>query len=322
MTDRAPGTIGLRPTRTAGAALAAVGALAGLVGCAAPVPPPAAPPPPVSTPGGYQAMLTETDRSIGDALAQVGRTPSLDQLAQQVLSTAGVVSAAGEQLRNSGPVPATVNQDNNTLIDGLHQFAEQLAYLSQQINGHAICTAPVALRAISTAPSTPGLRAVAGDLAAARGDRPAYHWGQSLPPAQDQTNRTLPNGAVVLDRRAGASGDGVLEVRNDGAADAVVMLSRGGSTLLSLAVSGGRTGRVDGVPDGDYDLFYTVGGDWDTGLSAFSRDCEFHRFTSPTTFTTRPAAGGSAYTIQTITLRGAADDSADTTQVLPDGLPR
>jgi len=77
--------------------------------------------------------------------------------------------------------------------------------------------------------------------------------------------------------------------------------------VVSSAVNAGQSARLDGVPDGNYDLYYTLGQDWDAGLATFSRHCEFHRFTTPTSFSTRPVTGGSAYTVQSIVLTGQDD---------------
>jgi hypothetical protein len=280
-----------------------------LAGCAHPTaapggPPaaPATPAPPVDTPDGYQKLLDQTNDELAAALAAVGAAPSLAALDQAVLTAAGVASSASERLTSSGPVPATVSEDNAALAGTLRQFGRELAYLSQQINVQVICAGPTALAAISSAPSMPALRAAAASLGTPRGDRPAYHWGSALPPATDAPRMPLRNGAVLVDRRNGASGDGVLRASNDGGADAVLLLARGGAVVVSLAVTAGQSAQLDGVPDGDYDLYYTAGQDWNAALATFSRRCEFHRFTTPTTFRTNPVPGGSAYTVQSIAL--------------------
>jgi hypothetical protein len=288
-----------------------------VTGCARP-----APPPPPPAPLDYQSVLTETDRAIGQAFAEVRTAQTPDALAQRVLDAAGAVSAAGKRLDDDDPGPAAVSRDNAELAAGLRRLGHELGYLSRRVGQHVICTGPVALRAISTAPSMAELREVAADLADPHGDRPAYHWGQALPPAQDQTHHNVPNGTVLLDRR-GAGGDGVLEVRNDGPLDAVVLLARDGATVLAVAVSAGASTTVSGIPDGGYQVFYTAGSDWDRQLNRFGRQCEFHQVSGPTTFTTRPAAQGhTAYTVQTITIHGAGAAAPDTVETPAEALPR
>jgi hypothetical protein len=300
--------------------------LAGLLavaGCGSPpgpsVPPPA-PSAPVDTPDGYQSMLNQTDDQLAAAFTAIGQARSLEALEQTVLEGAGAASAASERLTTSGPVPASVSADNAALAAGLRQFGRELAYLSQQINQRAICAGPTALTAISTAPAMPDLRVVGTQLATPHSDRPAYRWGRALPPPHDAVHSQLHNGALLVDRRAGAGGDGVLRVRNNATKDAVLLLGKAGAVVVSMAVNAGQSARLDGVPDGDYDLYYTLGQDWDAGLTTFSRHCEFHRFTTPTSFSTRPVTGGSAYTVQSIVLTGQ-DDSPGATGPDPAAAP-
>ncbi|HEX4246415.1 MAG TPA: hypothetical protein VH008_01005 [Pseudonocardia sp.] len=308
-----------------GAVLAIVAALlVVLAGCtssgAAPssvAAPPTIPAPSVTTPDGYQVMLDQTNAQLAAALAEIGRAPTLAVLDQSVLSAAGVASAASERLTTSGPVPATVSGDNAALAAGLRQFGRELAYLSQQVDLHAICAGPVALTAISTAPSMPGLRAVATSLGTLRTDRPAFRWGAALPAAANSVEHRLRNGQVLVDRRAGTTGDGVLQVRDQGTKDGVVLLAKGGALVASMAVTAGRSAQLAGVPDGDYDLFYTIGRDWNGPLATFSRHCEFHRFTTPTTFTTSAVSGGSAYTVQSIVLNTGTDTANPDSPVDP-----
>jgi hypothetical protein len=300
--------------------------LAGLLavaGCGSPpgpsVPPPA-PATPVDTPDGYQSMLNQTDDQLAAAFTAIGQARSLEALEQTVLEGAGAASAASERLTTSGPVPASVSGDNAALAAGLRQFGRELAYLSQQINQRAICAGPTALTAISTAPAMPDLRVVGTQLGTPHSDRPAYRWGRALPPPHDAVHSQLHNGALLVDRRAGAGGDGVLRVRNNATKDAVLLLAKAGAVVVSMAVNAGQSARLDGVPDGDYDLYYTLGQDWDAGLTTFSRHCEFHRFTTPTSFSTRPVTGGSAYTVQSIVLTGQ-DDSPGATGPDPAAAP-
>jgi hypothetical protein len=299
--------------------------LVALAGCASPgaapssvAAPPTSPAPSVATPDGYQFMLNQTDAQLSASLAAIGKAPTLGVLDQTVLSAAGVASAASERLTSSGPVPTNVSGDNAALATGLRQFGRELAYLSQQIDLHAICAGPVALTAISTAPSMPGLRAVATSLGTLRSDRPAFRWGGTLPAATNSVEHRLHNGQVLVDRRAGATGDGVLQVRDQGTKDGVVLLAKGGALVASMAVNAGQSAQLTGVPDGDYDLFYTTGRDWNGPLATFSRHCEFHRFTTPTSFSTSAVPGGSAYTVQSIVLNTETESADPNSAVDPD----
>lgn len=297
-----------------------------LVGCAS-EPPPPAPAPPI----GYQDRLSRTDRDLSAAFDGIARAPDLPALTQSVLAAAGVVSAASEQLATGGPVPIQLTGPHGELVAALRQFGYELAYLSQQINLQVICTGSTAAAAITTAPSMDALRAASTGLGSAAVDRPAYHWGGWLPAARDAVNARMPNGRLVMDRRAaGNPADGVLEVSDDEDVDAVLALAREGKVVVSVAVGARQTVRLDGIPDGVYDLYYSTGTDWDDVVGAFGRGCEFHRFTDPTAFSSQTLPDGTAYTVQTITLhtaRGEAgaepEDAADEApEVPPSQLPR
>lgn len=290
---------------------------------------PSGQPPAPSTPepASYQELLSQTDQELAQALAAIGRAPNLDVLDRAVLTVAGVASSASERLAGSRLVPAPDVEDNTALADRLRQLGRELAYLSQQIHAQVICAAPAVLAEISTAPSMPGLREIAARLGTGTPDRPALRWGTALPPPTNVVETPLPNGALVTDHRApGERGEGALEVRNQGSEDAVVVLARGGAGLVSLAVSAGQSSRLSGVPDGDYDLYYTAGRGWDSGLGTFVRDCEFHRFTGPTSFSSGPAPGGLAHTVQTVTIQDVPEGSSGSGEGLadvpPTALPR
>ena len=275
-----------------------------------------------------QDRLSRADRDISTAFDVVGHAPDLPTLTRTVLSAAGVVSAAGEQLAAGGPVPPAAADANNALVAALHQFANELAYLSQQINLHTLCTGSTALSAISTAPSMPALREASAALSAAKGNAGGgggggYDWGGFLPAPMDQANARPANGRLMADRRAGAAGNGVLEVSDNADADAVVILASAGRTVLSVAVRAGASTRVDGIPDGGYDVYYLTGSDWDGVVGIFGRHCDFHRFTDPSQFSSQPVAGGIAYTVKSITVQTTGTDSPpNITEVEPDGLPR
>jgi hypothetical protein len=300
-----------------------------LAGCARPAPPPPAPAP--DTPAGYQQLLDRTDQELAAAFADIGRADTPDVLEREVLAASGVASAAAQRLAGSGS-PPSVAADNVALANALGRFGYELAYLSQQISLHAICVGPTAVAAISTAPSMPALRAASAALAAARPDHPAYRWGAALPPERDAAaeEKPLPNGELVADRRDPARrGGGELEVHNEGTADAVVELASGGALVVSMAVTAGRSARLDGIPDGDYDLAYTTGRAWDAQLAMFSRYCAFRRFTTPTSLRSHTVPGGSEYMVQSVTLRDAPNQPNppnqppdDTVEIPPTALPR
>jgi hypothetical protein len=98
------------------------------------------------------------------------------------------------------------------------------------------------------------------------------------------------------------------------------MLSKAGALLLSVAVAPGQSTTATGIADGDYELDYTTGRDWDPNLAAFGRGCTFRRFTDPASFRTTPAPGGVSYTIKTVIINSGPADAA-TTDIPPGQLP-
>jgi hypothetical protein len=297
------------------AALALAGCSSGPPGGAAGGAPGGVPAPP-----GYPDRLSRTDHDLSTAFNGISRAPDQPALAQAVSAAAGAVSSAGQWLSSGGPTPEPLTKTNDALSGTLGHFADELAYLSQQINQQVICTGATAMGAISTAPSAVALRAEADQLAHPPGGGPGYRWGEFLPAPKQQTNTRVPNGQLVVDRRNPAGGNGVLQVSNEGDDDAVIALARGGSTLLEVAVRAGQSSEVDGIPDGSYDVFYLTGTDWDAMAHGFGRQCEFHRFTGPSVFNSTPVPDGVSYTEQTITVRTTT--SPDTAVIPPNALPR
>jgi hypothetical protein len=215
------------------------------------------------------------------------------------------------------PHDLAVAPANTALADSLTQFARELAFLSQRVYQHEVCTGPAAVDIIATAPSMPALRAVAAGLALPGTDGRTYRWGGSLPPVRNDLSSPPPplaNGRILVDHRTPGpgtgTGDGVLEARNEGTDTAVVVLARGGAALLSVAVAPTQTAFVNGVPDGVYQLAYTSGRDWDPGAGAFSRGCQFRRFTAATPFRTQQTGAGTGYTVQTVVIRSGPADAA------------
>ena len=281
-----------------------------------------APPPPEQPPSAYQDRLNGLDQRLGDALTLMRQSRDPDTLEEATLAAASVASAEAEQTR-ADPGNPSVTQANSALADGLSVFGQELGYLSQQVHAHEICTGPAVMDMVATAPSMPALQAVSRGLALPGTDGRTYRWGSSLPARPADLARPpapLTNGAVLTDHRTPGQGDGQLELQNQGPDTAVVMLSKAGTLLLAIAVAPGQSTTADGIADGDYELDYTSGRDWDPNLSAFGRGCSFRRFTDPASFQTTPADGGVNYTVRTVVINSGPADAA-TADIPPAQLP-
>ncbi|MDQ2709206.1 MAG: hypothetical protein M3Z25_16930 [Actinomycetota bacterium] len=307
-----------QPWRALLALLVGCVVLTGCAGLEAPAVagPDAVPPrrPPNQPPSAYQDRLTQLDQELGAALTRVREAHDPQALEQATLAIASVSSAAGERMRVDPGDPGVIRA-NTALANSLDQFGRELAFLSQRVHEHEVCTGPAAVDMIATAPTMPALRAVSRGLALPGENGRTYRWGGSLPPTRDDLSSPPPapvNGAILVDHRTPGQGEGVLEARNEGTDAAVVFLARAGSALVvSVAVSSGQTAVVGGIPDGDYELAYTSGRDWDAADNgAFSRGCQFRRFTAPAPFRTEPMAGGTGYTVRTVVIRSGPADAA------------
>lgn len=264
----------------------------------------------------YQDVLARTDRRLTDALATVRLAPEPDELGRAVRGAADAAGWAGDELSRATSVPPEAAAGNSALADRLHGLSGDITALVERVDSRAVCTGPAALAAIGAAPNMPGLREGAARLA------PSYRWGAALPSADPPAPQRLVNGQLLTDRRKPEQrGDGVLEVRNEGTVDAVVKLVDRGNLLVSVAVTAGGGTRVGGIADGAYDLFYTAGADWDPSVGAFAHDCEFHRFTELSRFQSQPVPGGTAYTVESITIRDNPDTPESITPVPPTLLP-
>lgn len=274
-------------------------------------------------PSPYQDRLNLLDKQLGDALALIGRSRDPDTLEEATLGAASVASAESERTKADPGDPA-LTQANAALAHSLNVFGQELGYLSQQVHAHEICTGPAVMDMVATAPSMPALHAVSAGLASPGTDGRAYRWGSSLPAHPANLSKPpvrLANGTVLIDHRAPGDADGQLELHNESTDDAVVMLSKAGGLMLSMAVSAGQNATADRIPDGDYELDYTSGSDWDATVGAFGRGCSFRRFTEPAAFRTTQADGGVSYTVRTVLIRSGPAD-AMTADIPPGQLPR
>lgn len=300
--------------------LLALSVLAVLAACAGPVAEPATTtdtgPGSALASDSYQARLTLLDDQLAAALAPIRQARDPDTVESAMTAAVSAISEAGDQLGQGGPVPDAVRQANTVLADGLSQLEIDLMSLRERVHRHEVCTGPAAMEELNGAPSVVALRAIAAGLALPGDDGRTYRWGSWLQVAPGRAPSPLVNGTVLTDRRSGHPGDGGLEIRNDGPDDAVVLLSKAGTVLVSIAVSAGQSARVAGIPEGDYDVAYTTGRAWDPRLSAFGRACAFRRFTTLTRVVTTTAA-----TAHTVTVRSGPVD-AGSINVPPREFPR
>jgi hypothetical protein len=127
--------------------------------------------------------------------------------------------------------------------------------------------------------------------------------------------RRLATGTVV--KQTGAmNGDGELTVENGLGLDAVAVLSRE-TWLLAVYVQNNSSHTITGIPDGDYELFFTLGEDWDAGQGAFTRRRDLSRFEESFPFTST----STTYSVWSVTLHAVPGGTASSQDVPESQFP-
>ncbi|MGH8903827.1 MAG: hypothetical protein ACRDYA_19665 [Egibacteraceae bacterium] len=268
------------------------------------------PTPAALSPAAYQAELAAAEGAVAPVLDQVAKAPALDTLTAELGRAQVAATDAANRLDGVLP-PDQIRVVHADLTAGLRQLAADLSQLAGEVASLQLCAAPAVTASLSTKDSMNRLRSAAAALG-----QGSYQWGQFLPPPTAPPDRHLPNGHIVVDNRA--PGSNQLEVDNGTGQDAVITLSQAGRPIVSVYVASTKTATLRRISDGAYDLYYTVGTDWDEPLRTFTRTCGFSRFDQLATFTSTR----SEYTILSIGLQPTIGGTATTTKVDPQAFPK
>ena len=166
-------------------------------------------------------------------------------------------------------------------------------------------------------PSSPSAD-VAGEPRRSKEDRLARLEARACSRAKENPPRT----SAVLHAPVGDQ-DGSLRVANGTNHDAAVFLVDGSmNTVAGVYIQAGATGRLHGIPDGRYEIHYTLGTGWLAGRMRFCEDGSFHAFDVPVTFrTTEESAGDTVWVrkpVLEITLHPVVGGTARTHAISPD----
>lgn len=274
-------------------------------------------PPAALSPTVYQEKLRNASSVMAPAFQRLTAAGSAEEAAAELPQASTAASEAARQLDVDPPVEAlAVHRD---LLAGLRQLTTDLSQLSGQIESMELCAAPSILAAVSNAPGVDNLRTVGEALGSGRLGT-SYQWGEFLPASTPLPERRLSNGELIDSQRR--TGSGQLKVDNDTEHDAVVKLVQGGKPIVSVYVSKESEATVEKINDGNYELFYTSGIDWDDQLDTFTRSCQFERFEAPAEFTTISIRGGVEYTVQSVGLQPRIGGNARTLTVPAQSFPR
>jgi hypothetical protein len=90
------------------------------------------------------------------------------------------------------------------------------------------------------------------------------------PPAPSTKSATLPREPLptgtIITRRIGLRGHGQVTINNENKSDAVVSLFDASGPYVSIYVASGKQATVAEVPEGTYEMRYTLGEEWDGRL--------------------------------------------------------
>ena len=103
----------------------------------------------------------------------------------------------------------------------------------------------------------------------------------------------------------------------------MAILTRAGSNspLIAVYIRAGDTFTVEGIENSVYELYFSLGEDWDDQRMQFTRNVVRERFEEPLSFETSSAPGGVQYTAITVTLYPVPGGTAATESVSEEEFP-
>jgi len=123
---------------------------------------------------------------------------------------------------------------------------------------------------------------------------------------------------TVIHEVGSRNGEGELRIENGLDLDAVAVLSRiDGASVVAIYVLNHGNFTITGIQDGTYELYFTLGEDWDSERTRFTRRRSLSRFDDPFGFTTT----ATTYTAWTVTLHPVEGGTAETEPVPEDEFP-
>jgi hypothetical protein len=139
----------------------------------------------------------------------------------------------------------------------------------------------------------------------------------AVTPTPTPLPRRLVTGTVI--QKAGAlNGKGHLTVENGLDLDAVAVLSwPDARPVVAVYIQNHDQFTITGIPDGTYDLFFTLGEDWDSEQAKFTRRKSLSRFDDPFPFTTT----ATTYRVWSVTLHPVAGGTAETEPLSEEEFP-
>ncbi|MEV7006966.1 hypothetical protein [Streptosporangium sp. NPDC051022] len=282
-------------------------------------------PPGATTPNGVptameltaEAYRAELDRARGpirDALKKLDATggKGLDERLEQTVATMRNALSGLEIL----VPPTAVKAQHGNYVGTLRGLTDALADAREDVRVQDLCTGPAVLTGVEEIGKITPLRDSAGALAE-QGDYPT-----DVVPVKvgGEKSRRLRNGAFI--KSEGRPGRAYLELRNGNNRDAVVVLVRGKKKAITVYVRKKSKFKIHGVRDGKYEIFYTLGVDWDSRNRSFTRSCSFEQFGKSIRFKTIHTARQIRWNDWTLTLNAVAGGTVRPKHLKPNDFPR
>ena len=124
---------------------------------------------------------------------------------------------------------------------------------------------------------------------------------------------SLANGTVFKKSDYYLSGQGDLEIDNGTQYDAVAKLIRGNTAIYSVYIKAKSTYTITGISDGNYELIFTQGSDWNSNTKSFNKNQSYETFEDTFDFETT----SSQTTIWEVSLRERVGGNAETNTISP-----
>jgi hypothetical protein len=253
----------------------------------------------------YRMVLDESARAVTRALTNV-RGGSTRGGLQGRLELSGVSLDKAAVALGAKPVPDSSAAANAKAVSALKDLSSTFTAAAGKVESGGLCTAPAALAQLTRSGAAADLRSAAKALDA----------GALGPKRQAFPALRLKSGSV-LSNKTGASGPGILIIKNGNTREGVVKLV-GSGQRMSVYVGKRATARVTRIPDGNFEVFFASGVSWDGKRNTFTRNCGFTKFDRKMKFT----SGGGSYMQFTITLNAVSGGNAATRQIDPSDFPR
>ena len=257
----------------------------------------------------YQALVEDASKAVSRSLSSVRGAGSRSGLETRLERSATSVEKATGKLK-AVKAPESAAAGHAATVAALAGMSAAFASAQEKVKSGGLCTAPAVLAQLTRSGAASDARAASKGLQAAGVDVDAL-----VPKRQPMPALRLKSGSVLS--RKGGTGPGVLVIKNGNPREGVVKLIAGGKRM-SIYIGRKATAKVQGIPDGNYEVYFASGVSWDGKRNTFSRNCSFTRFEDKMKFT----SGGGQYTQFTITLNAVKGGNAPSQDVDPDDFPR